>query len=140
MSPDELCALARRLRVRADSVLLRDQPEQQADLRQAAGLIERLMRTSTDILVDIAGDVRTTRRNVPLREAIGDEEVEYEDCRQTLLAEGKCTTGGGAAPIYHLTLAGNDELARVRAEIRRVIQSTNDDDIRPLLTDLLGGE
>ena len=42
MMPDEMSALAERLRARAQSVLLRDQPEQQRDLRTAASVIERL--------------------------------------------------------------------------------------------------
>jgi hypothetical protein len=42
MTPDEMRGLAHRLRARAQSVLLRDQPEQQRDLQTAAVLIERL--------------------------------------------------------------------------------------------------
>jgi len=44
MRPDEMRGLAKRLRARADSVLLRDQCEQQADLRQAAVLIDHLVQ------------------------------------------------------------------------------------------------
>ena len=42
MMPDEMRALAQRLRARGQSVLLRDQPEQQRDLRTAASVIEQL--------------------------------------------------------------------------------------------------
>ena len=42
MGPGELTALTRRLRARADSVLMRDQPEQQRDLRAAAAVIDQL--------------------------------------------------------------------------------------------------
>jgi hypothetical protein len=60
--------------------------------------------TDDDMIVDVTGEDGTARRNIPLREAIGDDAEEYDDCRKTLLADGKCTTGGGASPIYHLTL------------------------------------
>jgi hypothetical protein len=50
---------------------------------------------------------RQGNRSVPLWEAIGDNQEEYNDCRSTLLADGKCTTGGGAAPVYFLELVGN---------------------------------
>jgi hypothetical protein len=181
----ELSGLARRLSARADSVLLRDQPEQQSDLRQAARHIDELIRVRsevaaaraaldativaikttlkceividirdgtvatieglhpgitiivrnhdveapkvvetywrqdpadapepTDLFVDVTGDDGTSRRNVTLREVIGDDAEEYQDCRQTLLADGKCTTG--ASPLYHLELVGNDEIALLR--------------------------
>ena len=39
----ELSGLARRLQARAESVLLRDQPEQQSDMRTAARFIEELI-------------------------------------------------------------------------------------------------
>jgi hypothetical protein len=54
MTPDEMCGLAKRLRARADSVLMRDQPAQQADLRQAADLVERLAAISAEILTSAA--------------------------------------------------------------------------------------
>jgi hypothetical protein len=110
MRPEEMHGLAKRLRARADSVLYRDQPHQAADLRQAASLIEQLTQPG-DLLVDITDDgkISATRFGVPLREAIGDDE-EYEDCRRTLLADGKCTTGGGAAPLYHLVMVGRSEV------------------------------
>jgi hypothetical protein len=130
--------LAHRLRARAQSVLLRHQPEQHRDLLAAASLIEGLAR-SADLLVDITDTDGKVNRSVPLREAIGDDEVEYQDCRQTLLAEGKCTTGGGAAPLYHLTLAGTEELARLRAEIRRAADATEDESTERRLRELLGG-
>jgi hypothetical protein len=180
----ELSGLARRLSARAESVLLRDQPEQQSDLRTAARFIDELIRlrseiaaarqaldstiaaikstlkceivinvrdggvvaienlppgltiivrnhdveapkvvetywrrdpadAPTDLFVDVTGDDGTSRRNVPLREVIGNDPEEYEDCRTTLLADGKCTTG--ASPLYHLELVGNDEIALLRA-------------------------
>jgi hypothetical protein len=111
LTPTELSALASRLRARANSVLYRDQPHQAADLRTAASLIEQLIQPG-DLLVDITDDGKAsaTRFGVPLREAIGDDEEEYEDCRKTLLADGKCTTGGGAAPLYHLVMVGRSEV------------------------------
>jgi hypothetical protein len=60
--------------------------------------------TDDDLIVDVTGEDGTTRSNVPLREAIGDDAEEYDDCRKTLLADGKCTTGGGASPLHHLVL------------------------------------
>jgi hypothetical protein len=154
----ELSGLARRLSNRAESVLLRDQPEQQSDLRQAARFLEELIRlrseivaartaldatiaaikselTPSDLYVDVTGD-GTSRRNVPLREVIGGDAEEYQDCRQTLLADGRCTTG--ASPLYHLELVGNEELALLRAGIRRAAESTTDSVTRRHLRDLLG--
>ena len=49
MGPGELTALARRLRARADSVLMRDQPEQQRDLRAAAAVIDQLLQLHAEI-------------------------------------------------------------------------------------------
>jgi hypothetical protein len=46
--------LAQGLRARADSVLMRDQPHQAADLRQAASLIEQLANLSAEILASAA--------------------------------------------------------------------------------------
>jgi hypothetical protein len=54
LTPTEITALASRLRARADSVLLRDQPEQQSDMQTAARLIEHL--------VHLHAEVRTARR------------------------------------------------------------------------------
>jgi hypothetical protein len=106
MTPAELSALAKRLRNRAESIVLRDQPEMQRDMRTAAGVIDGVFRSS-DFLVDITDADGKVSRSVPLWEVIGDDDVEYQDCRQTLLAEGKCTTGGGGAPVYFLELVGN---------------------------------
>jgi hypothetical protein len=106
MTPTEMRGLAQRLRARAQSLLLRHQPEQHRDLLTAATLIDGVARSS-DLLVDITDTGGQASRSVPLWEAIGDDEVEYQDCRATLLADGKCTTGGGAAPVYFLELAGN---------------------------------
>ena len=57
MGDAEICALASRLRARADSVLLRDCPEQQRDLQAAASLI---MTTSSLIrrLAHLQGELR----------------------------------------------------------------------------------
>jgi signal transduction histidine kinase len=54
MRPDEMRGLASRLRARADSVLMRDQPEQQRDMRQAAALIEQLAALTAEILTSAA--------------------------------------------------------------------------------------
>lgn len=49
MTPAEMSGLAARLRARADSVFLSDQPEQQSDSRTAARLIEQLAELHTAI-------------------------------------------------------------------------------------------
>jgi hypothetical protein len=54
LRPDEMRGLAKRLRARADSVLMRDQPHQAADLRQAASLIEQLANLTAEILTSAA--------------------------------------------------------------------------------------
>jgi hypothetical protein len=54
MRPDEMRGLAKRLRARADSVLMRDQPHQAADLRQAASLVEQLASLTAEILASAA--------------------------------------------------------------------------------------
>jgi len=54
MRPEEMRGLAKRLRARADSVLMRDQPHQQSDLRQAASLIEQLASLTAEILTSAA--------------------------------------------------------------------------------------
>jgi hypothetical protein len=54
MGPDEMRGLAKRLRARAQSVLLRHQPEQHRDLTTAAGLIEHLADLSAEILSSAA--------------------------------------------------------------------------------------
>ncbi len=98
MSPEELSALAKRLRNRAESIVLRDLPEMQRDMLAAAGVIDGVVRSS-DLLVDITDTDGKVSRSVPLSDAIGDDQEECNDCRATLLADGKCTTGGGAAPV-----------------------------------------
>jgi len=86
------------------------------DLLLASRAIEQLIGTSafTDLLVDITDQDGNTKRNVSLREAIGDDAEEYEDCRKTLRADGRCTTGGGAAPLYHLMLVRNQIVVSIR--------------------------
>jgi hypothetical protein len=54
MRPAEMKALAARLKARADSVLMRDQPHQAADMRQAATLIEQFANISAEILTSAA--------------------------------------------------------------------------------------
>jgi hypothetical protein len=49
MGQAEMSGLATRLRARADSVLLRDQPEQQSDMRTAARHIEHLAELHTAV-------------------------------------------------------------------------------------------
>ncbi len=49
MTPAELTALAARLRNRANSVLMRDQREQQRDLRAAAQVIDQLLQLHAEI-------------------------------------------------------------------------------------------
>jgi hypothetical protein len=70
MGPAEMAGLARRLNARADSVLLRDQPEQQNDVRAAARLIERLVHLLAEIrrVADSTEDEATERH---LRELLG---------------------------------------------------------------------
>jgi hypothetical protein len=65
-----MSGLARRLHARADSVLLRDQPEQQSDMRSAARLIERHIHVLGEIrrAVDSTEDESTERH---LREMLG---------------------------------------------------------------------
>ena len=54
LMPDEMRGLAKRLRARADSVWMKDQPHQAADLRQAASLIEQLANLTAEILASAA--------------------------------------------------------------------------------------
>jgi hypothetical protein len=54
MTPEEMRGLAHRLRTRAQSVLLRHQPEQHRDLLTAASLIEHLADLSAEILASAA--------------------------------------------------------------------------------------
>jgi hypothetical protein len=107
LTPANLTALTKRLIEHADGIENLAAQTMADDLRLATRAIEHLMSTSADLLVDVTGEDGTTKSNVPLREAIGSDQVEYLDCRTTLLFDGKCTTGGGAAPLYYLTLVGN---------------------------------
>src|SRR5258706_7453944 len=54
LTPDEMRGLAQRLRARADSVWMNDQPHQAADLRQAATLIEQVASLAAEILTSAA--------------------------------------------------------------------------------------
>jgi len=54
MTPDAMRGLAARLRARAESVLLRHQPEQHRDLLTAASLIDQLADLTTEILSSAA--------------------------------------------------------------------------------------
>ena len=54
MGPEEMRGLAKRLRARAESVLLRHQPEQHRDLTTAANLIEQLASLTAEILTSAA--------------------------------------------------------------------------------------
>ena len=61
MRPDEMHGLAKRLRARAESVLLRHQPEQHRDLVTAASLIEQLASINAEILSSAAAIDRLAR-------------------------------------------------------------------------------
>jgi hypothetical protein len=54
LTPDEMRGLAKRLRARAESVLLRHQPEQHRDLLTAASLIEQLADLAAEVLSSAA--------------------------------------------------------------------------------------
>jgi hypothetical protein len=54
MRPDEMRRLAARLRARAQSVLLRHQPEQHRDQVTAASIIEQFANISAEILASAA--------------------------------------------------------------------------------------
>ena len=54
MRPEEMRRLAQRLRARAESVLLRHQPEQHRDLTTAANLIEQLADLAAEVLSSAA--------------------------------------------------------------------------------------
>jgi hypothetical protein len=54
MTPDQMRGLAARLRARAQSVVLRHQPEQHRDLLTAASLIEQFANLSAEILASAA--------------------------------------------------------------------------------------
>jgi hypothetical protein len=70
MGQAEMTALATRLRARAISVLLRDQPEQARDLRSSAVLIDELVRLRAELrrAADVTEDESTERH---LRELLG---------------------------------------------------------------------
>jgi hypothetical protein len=70
MGPAEMSGLARRLTARADSVLLRDQPEQQSDMRSAARLIERHIHVLAEIRR--AADVTEDESTEPLRRLVAE--------------------------------------------------------------------
>jgi hypothetical protein len=54
LTPGEMRGLAQRLRARAESVLLRRQPEQHRDLTTAANLIEQLADLAAEVLSSAA--------------------------------------------------------------------------------------
>jgi hypothetical protein len=54
LTPEEMRRLAPRLRARAQSVLLRHQPEQHRDLLTAASLIEQFANLTAEILASAA--------------------------------------------------------------------------------------
>jgi hypothetical protein len=70
MGQAEMTALATRLRARANSVLLRDQPEQARDLRSSAVLIDELVRLRAELrrAADATEDESTERH---LRKLLG---------------------------------------------------------------------
>jgi hypothetical protein len=70
MRPEEMRGLAKRLRARAESVLFRDQPEQQRDLHAAAVAIDQLIHVRAEIrrAADSTEDESTERH---LREKLG---------------------------------------------------------------------
>jgi len=70
MGPAEMSGLARRLAARAESVLFRDQPAQQSDMRLAARLIDRLVHVLAELrrAADATQDKATERH---LRELLG---------------------------------------------------------------------
>ena len=51
MTPNEMRGLAARLRARAKSVLMKDQPEQQRDLLAAANLILQYASLGADVFI-----------------------------------------------------------------------------------------
>ena len=68
MGPAEMSGLARRLRARAESVLLRDQ---RRDLRAAAGLIDRLVHLRGEIQ-RLMNEVKDEVEQQHLRNLLGD--------------------------------------------------------------------
>ena len=61
MTPDEMRGLAKRLRARAESVLLRHQPEQHRDLLTAASIIEQFANLSAEVLATAAAVDRLSK-------------------------------------------------------------------------------
>jgi hypothetical protein len=61
MSPAEMRGLAARLRARAESILLRHQPEQHRDLLTAASLIEQFANLAAEVLATAAAVDRLAR-------------------------------------------------------------------------------
>ena len=61
MRPDDMRGLADRLRARAESVLLRQQPEQHRDLLTAATLIEQFANLAAEVLSSAAVIDRLSR-------------------------------------------------------------------------------
>jgi hypothetical protein len=61
MTPDEMRGLAARLWARAESVLLRHQPEQHRDLLTAASHIEQFANISAEILATAAAVDRLSK-------------------------------------------------------------------------------
>ena len=143
LTADALTALTCRLVTHADGIENIAAQSMATDMRLAAQAIEHLLHSKepADLFVNVYENVDAdpVLSNVPLREVIGDDAEEYDDCRRTLLADGRCTTGGGASPLYHLRRVPNEELIRLRAGIRKVANSTTDDAMRRLLLDLLEG-
>ena len=70
MTPQGMRGLAARPKARAESVLLRDQPEQQRDLRAAAGLIDRLVHLQGEIR-RLADEVKDEVEEQHLRQLLG---------------------------------------------------------------------
>jgi hypothetical protein len=70
MGQAEMSGLAARLRARANSVFLRDQPHQAADMQAAAGLIDRLVQLLAE-LRRLADEVRDEVEEQHLRELLG---------------------------------------------------------------------
>ena len=81
MGPGELTALARRLRARADSVLMRDQPEQQRDLRAAATVIDQLLQLHAEVRTAAAVSRSNPR-------AASERPTNRETCDRRRLARG----------------------------------------------------
>jgi hypothetical protein len=146
LTVEALAALTGRLVSNADGIENIAAQGMATDMRLAAQAIEHLLHTKepADLFVNVYEnvDAEPVLSNAPQREVIGDDAEEYEDCRQTLLADGHCTTGGGAFPLRHLELGldRDEELALLRAGIQRAIDSTTDPVCRHHLRELLGGQ